>query len=131
MAAALPPGQARLTKRAALVSAMELKHYEFNAHGVELGQFYESGAVVSDGSRRPEPGRDPELYYEPSTVPGSRLREQVEAPRALRDYGLREAGIPAAVDVILAAVPPGNPAPVNAANLEELLHRAWEGREPR
>src|SRR4029453_677942 len=29
-------------KRAALVSAMELKHYEFNAHGVELGQFYES-----------------------------------------------------------------------------------------
>ena len=60
-------------KRAALVSAMELKHYEFNAHGVELGQFYESGAVVSDGSRRPEPSRDPELYYEPSTVPGSRL----------------------------------------------------------
>jgi 2,4-dichlorophenol 6-monooxygenase len=52
---------------------MELKHYEFNAHGVELGQFYESGAVVSDGSRRPEPSRDPELYYEPSTVPGSRL----------------------------------------------------------
>jgi 2,4-dichlorophenol 6-monooxygenase len=60
-------------KRAALVSAMELKHYEFNAHGVELGQFYESGAVVSDGSRRQPPSRDPELYYEPSTVPGSRL----------------------------------------------------------
>ncbi|WP_207786383.1 FAD-dependent oxidoreductase [Micromonospora globispora] len=60
-------------KRAALVSAMELKHYEFNAHGVELGQFYESDAVVSDGTRRPEPSRDPELYYEPSTVPGSRL----------------------------------------------------------
>ena len=60
-------------KRAALVSAMELKHYEFNAHGVELGQFYESDAVVSDSGRRPEPSRDPELYYEPSTVPGSRL----------------------------------------------------------
>jgi 2,4-dichlorophenol 6-monooxygenase len=60
-------------KRAALVSAMELKHYEFNAHGVELGQFYESDAVVSDGSRRQQPSRDPELYYEPSTVPGSRL----------------------------------------------------------
>jgi 2,4-dichlorophenol 6-monooxygenase len=60
-------------KRAALVSAMELKHYEFNAHGVELGQFYESPAVVPDGSRRPAPSRDPELYYEPSTVPGSRL----------------------------------------------------------
>ena len=27
-------------KRAALVKAMELKNYEFNAHGVEMGQFY-------------------------------------------------------------------------------------------
>jgi 2,4-dichlorophenol 6-monooxygenase len=68
--AATPAGAA---KRAALVSAMELKHYEFNAHGVDLGQFYESAAVVPDGSRRPVPRRDPELYYEPSTVPGSRL----------------------------------------------------------
>lgn len=60
-------------KRAALVSAMELKHYEFNAHGVELGQFYTSPAIVPDGTSRPAPARDPELYYEPSTVPGSRL----------------------------------------------------------
>jgi 2,4-dichlorophenol 6-monooxygenase len=59
-------------KRAALVSAMELKHYEFNAHGVELGQFYSSAAIAGDGSR-PVPAKDPELYYEPSTVPGSRL----------------------------------------------------------
>jgi 2,4-dichlorophenol 6-monooxygenase len=62
-----------LAKRAALVSAMELKNYEFNAHGVELGQFYTSDAIVSDGSTRPTPTRDPELYYEVSTVPGSRL----------------------------------------------------------
>jgi 2,4-dichlorophenol 6-monooxygenase len=60
-------------KRAALVKAMELKNYEFNAQGVELGQFYESGAVVTDGTSRPEPGRDPDLYYEASTVPGSHL----------------------------------------------------------
>ncbi|WP_229074931.1 FAD-dependent monooxygenase [Actinoplanes sp. DH11] len=60
-------------KREALVAAMELKHYEFNAHGVELGQHYESAAVVPDGSARPAPARDPELYFEPSTVPGSRL----------------------------------------------------------
>jgi 2,4-dichlorophenol 6-monooxygenase len=52
---------------------MELKNYEFNAHGVELGQIYESTAIVSDGSTRPAPVRDPELYYQPSTVPGSRL----------------------------------------------------------
>jgi 2,4-dichlorophenol 6-monooxygenase len=60
-------------KRAALVKAMELKNYEFNAHGIELGQFYESSAIASDGTPRPRPRRDPELYYEPSTVPGARL----------------------------------------------------------
>jgi 2,4-dichlorophenol 6-monooxygenase len=65
-----PAGRA---KRAALVKAMELKHYEFNAHGVEMGQFYTSPAIVPDGSARKEPARDPELYYEPSTVPGARL----------------------------------------------------------
>ena len=37
-------------KRAAVREAMELKHYEFNAHGVEMGQFYTSEAVISDGS---------------------------------------------------------------------------------
>ncbi|MFE5009345.1 FAD-dependent oxidoreductase [Streptomyces sp. NPDC056696] len=60
-------------KRAALVRAMDLKNYEFNAHGVELGQFYTSSAILSDGGTRPVPPRDPELYYEMSTVPGSHL----------------------------------------------------------
>ena len=64
---------AGLAKRAAIRAAMELKNYEFNAHGVELGQHYESTAVVGDGSARPEPERDPELYYQPTTVPGARL----------------------------------------------------------
>ena len=62
-----------VAKRQALVKAMELKNYEFNAHGVELGQFYQSTAVISDGSPRPVPTRDPDLYYEASTVPGSHL----------------------------------------------------------
>jgi 2,4-dichlorophenol 6-monooxygenase len=65
-----PRGKA---KRHALVEAMELKNYEFNAHGVDLGQFYASTAIVSDGSQRPAPSRDPELYYQASTVPGSHL----------------------------------------------------------
>ena len=59
-------------KRAALVRAMELKNYEFNAHGVDLGQFYTSTAIVSDGAERPEP-RDADLYYAMSTVPGAHL----------------------------------------------------------
>jgi 2,4-dichlorophenol 6-monooxygenase len=65
-----PTGKRR---RDALRAAMELKNYEFNAHGVELGQFYTSSAIVSDGSSRPSPSRDPELYFHPSTVPGSPL----------------------------------------------------------
>ena len=69
--AATPRGRA---KREALVKAMELKNYEFNAHGVEMGQFYESAGIVrDDGSSKPEPARDPELYYQASTVPGSHL----------------------------------------------------------
>ena len=62
-------------KRAALVEAMELKNYEFNAHGVELGQFYESSRDRSrtDWQRPASAGRDPELYYQASTVPGSHL----------------------------------------------------------
>lgn len=60
-------------KRAALVRAMELKNYEFNAHGVELGQHYTSTAVVPDGSELPAPARDTDLYYAMSTVPGAHL----------------------------------------------------------
>ena len=60
-------------QREQLREALELKDYEFNAHGVELGQRYRSGAVIPDGT--PEPGftRDPELYYHPTTWPGARL----------------------------------------------------------
>jgi maleylacetate reductase len=59
-----------------------------------------------------------------------RLLDRVGAPRALRDYGLRKQDIPAAVDPILAAVPPDNPVPVTTDNLTELLRRAWSGEEP-
>ena len=59
-------------KRAALVTAMERKNYEFNAHGVELGQFYESNAILSDGTR-PAPTADEDLYHRMSTSPGAHL----------------------------------------------------------
>jgi 2,4-dichlorophenol 6-monooxygenase len=60
-------------KREALKKALELKDYEFNAHGVELGQRYASGAVLPDGTPEPAYDRDPELYYHPTTWPGARL----------------------------------------------------------
>jgi 2,4-dichlorophenol 6-monooxygenase len=60
-------------QRIALRKALELKDYEFNAHGVELGQRYASGAVAPDGTSEPAYDRDPELYYHPTTWPGARL----------------------------------------------------------
>ena len=60
-------------QRAALREALELKDYEFNAHGVELGQRYVSRAVVGDDTPEPDFTRDPELYYHPTTWPGARL----------------------------------------------------------
>jgi 2,4-dichlorophenol 6-monooxygenase len=60
-------------QRAQLREALELKDYEFNAHGVELGQRYQSGAIVPDGTPEPPYTRDPELYYHPTTWPGARL----------------------------------------------------------
>lgn len=58
-------------QRAALLAGLDVMNAQFNAHGVELGQHYQSRAVASDGTPRPEPTRDPVLYYEPSTHPGS------------------------------------------------------------
>ena len=60
-------------QRIALKEALELKDYEFNAHGVELGQRYASTAVVPDGTPEPDYTRDRELYYHPTTWPGARL----------------------------------------------------------
>jgi len=69
-ATASPQGAAR---REQLRAALELKDYEFNAHGVEMGQRYASGAVVGDGTPEPAYTRDPELFYHPTTWPGARL----------------------------------------------------------
>ncbi|WP_449430859.1 FAD-dependent monooxygenase [Pseudomonas putida] len=60
-------------RRAALEQAIQLQHYQFNCHGVELGQRYASCAVVGDGSEAPAYTRDPELYYHATTWPGAHL----------------------------------------------------------
>ncbi|MFC7344213.1 FAD-dependent oxidoreductase [Saccharopolyspora griseoalba] len=60
-------------RRRALDEAIALQNYQFNAHGVELGQQYSSDAVVDDGTPLPEPLRDPELYHQPTTHPGAPL----------------------------------------------------------
>ena len=59
------------------------------------------------------------------------LRRELDAPRALRDYGFAEDAIPEAAEAILPAVPAGNPRPVTIADLERLLRAAWSGADPR
>jgi 2,4-dichlorophenol 6-monooxygenase len=62
-----------IKRRAAVVAALDGLNWQFNAHGVELGQRYISGALVSDGTPFPAYTRDPELYYHPTTHPGAYL----------------------------------------------------------
>jgi alcohol dehydrogenase class IV len=58
------------------------------------------------------------------------LRQELGAPRALRDIGLRENDIPAAVEDVLAIAPASNPTSVTMESLTALLHAAWAGEEP-
>lgn len=60
-------------QREKLRQAIELKNYEFNAHGVELNHRYRSGSVVPDDTPEPPYDRDEELYYHPTTWPGARM----------------------------------------------------------
>ena len=65
--------------RAKLKAAIELKNYEFNAHGVELGQRYRSAAVVPDGT--PEPG----VHARPGALlPPDDLARRAAAARVAR-----------------------------------------------
>jgi maleylacetate reductase len=59
------------------------------------------------------------------------LRDEVDAPRALRDLGMAEAQIPSAVRPIVEASPSNNPTPVTTDSIEALLRAAWAGEEPR
>ncbi len=56
-----------------------------------------------------------------------RLRTRLNAPRALRDIGLREQDIATAVTAALAVIPATNPRPVDEHALTRLLHAAWAG----
>jgi 2,4-dichlorophenol 6-monooxygenase len=59
-------------KRRQLADALKVQDYNFNALGVELGHRYVSNGITSDGSNF-VPTRDPDLFYEATTIPGSPL----------------------------------------------------------
>ncbi|MAU40122.1 MAG: 2,4-dichlorophenol 6-monooxygenase [Kordiimonas sp.] len=60
-------------QRDALLKAVELTKYDFDAHGVEMNQRYESDAILPDGTEDPGFDRDPELYYQQSARPGAHV----------------------------------------------------------
>lgn len=55
------------------------------------------------------------------------LRERLDAPKALRDYGMQQSGIEAAALDVVEAAPADNPTPVTIDNITTLLTAAWEG----
>ncbi|MFE9445870.1 maleylacetate reductase [Streptomyces sp. NPDC006602] len=59
------------------------------------------------------------------------LREELDAPRALADHGMRREDIPEAARLVLPQVPPDNPVPVGQEEIVDLLARAWAGKPPR
>jgi alcohol dehydrogenase class IV len=59
------------------------------------------------------------------------LKQELNAPHALADYGFTEDSIAEAAEAILPSVPPSNPRPVTAGDLRALLRAAWSGSDPR
>ena len=60
-------------RRAKLREAIAYKVYEFDAHGVEMNQRYESSAIAPDGTPPAPFAEDAELYDQPTTRPGAHL----------------------------------------------------------
>lgn len=61
-------------------------------------------------------------------VPALRdLHEALDAPRSLRDLGLKESDLDEAAGLVTDAAPPTNPRPVTRADAARLLHHAWAG----
>lgn len=67
------PGPEGRTRRQDLLESFQEWDYGINAHGVEMGQKYVSGAIHDEGTAMPAYDRDPQLFYRPSTHPGAYL----------------------------------------------------------
>ncbi len=60
-------------RRKALRAAIAAKVYEFDAHGVEMNQHYDSNAVLAGPGDERRFAEDAELVHQPSSCPGARL----------------------------------------------------------
>jgi maleylacetate reductase len=88
--------------------------------------------LAFNGPAAPEAERRIAAAFGSATALGGlqALRQQLQAPQALGDYGFHEGSIAEAADAILPSVPPSNPRPVTAADLRALLRAAWSGIDP-
>lgn len=59
-----------------------------------------------------------------------KLRMELNAPRALKDFGLPAEEIAHAAELILPFIPPSNPRAVTVDDLEQLLNAAYAGVDP-
>lgn len=59
------------------------------------------------------------------------LRETLDAPKALQDYGFDGKDIAEAVEIILPSIPESNPRKPNRENLTALLSAAVSGDDPK
>ena len=106
----------------ALGGTFNLPHAE--THSVMIGyvaEFNSSFAPYAEGLIASALGSD---------NPGAgflELRRDLGTPLSLAQLGFREADIPAAVEIILPAVPQSNPRPVTGPDLEAMLRAAWAG----
>jgi 2,4-dichlorophenol 6-monooxygenase len=60
-------------RRTAILAGLKLMDGQFNAHGVELGQYYTSEAIVDDTGVSPPDLAISDLHYTPTTRPGAHL----------------------------------------------------------
>ncbi|MEN2738512.1 FAD-dependent monooxygenase [Microbacterium sp. X-17] len=60
-------------RRAAFQAAKRARDYSYHAHGTEMNHHYASSAVIDDGTPPVDDGRDPELHFQMSSRPGSRI----------------------------------------------------------
>lgn len=60
----------------------------------------------------------------------NKLRSELNAPKALKDFGFEESNIEEAVGIVLPLIPESNPRKVTKEGLTELLQAAWAGTTP-
>jgi maleylacetate reductase len=91
-----------------------------------------NGPAAPDAERRIAAAFRGTAFAGESAIDGLvQLKQELNAPRALADYGFAEDSIAEAAEAILPSVPPSNPRPVTVEDLVALLSAAWAGSDPR